>query len=82
VVRLILLLVRIKTRGDKKMVVLQYLRRAQPLSIDADIYKWGHLIENFFAKREEFKRIVMRADKTNQSFAALIYLAAAVINSR
>ena len=65
-----------------KIVVSQHPRRAQPLSIDADIYKWRHLIENFFAKLKEFKRIALRSDKTDQSFAALIYLAAAVINSR
>src|SRR6187399_295079 len=50
--------------------------------IDAEIYKWRHLIENFFCKLKEFKRIAMRADKTDQSFAANIHLAAAVINSR
>jgi hypothetical protein len=33
-------------------------------------------------KRKAFKRIAMRADKTDQSFQANIYLAAAVINSR
>ncbi len=33
-------------------------------------------------KLKEFKRIAMRADKTDQSFAANIHLAAAVINSR
>jgi hypothetical protein len=45
-------------------------------------YKWRHLIENFFCKLKEFKRIAMRADKTDHSFAANILLAAAVINSR
>ena len=40
------------------------------------------LIENFFGKLKEFKRIAMRADKTDKSFKAIIYLAAAVINSR
>ena len=39
------------------------------------------LIENFFCKLKEFKRIAMRSDKTDQSFAAMIHLAAAVINS-
>lgn len=42
----------------------------------------GHLIENFFCKLKEFKRVTMRACKTDQSFEAMIYLAAAVINSR
>ena len=31
---------------------------------------------------KEFKRIAMRASKTDKSFAAMIYLTAAVINSR
>ena len=46
------------------------------------MYKWRHLIENFFGKLKEFKRIAMRADKTDLSFAAMIYIAAAVIHSR
>jgi transposase len=57
-------------------------QRKAPLKIDADIYKWRHLIENFFCKLKEFKRIALRADKTDQSFQAMIYLASAVINSR
>ena len=60
----------------------QHPRRASPLPLDADLYKWRHLIDNFFCKLKEFKRIAMRADKTDQSFAANIHLAAAVINSR
>jgi transposase len=43
---------------------------------------WRHLIENFFCKLKKFKRIALRADKTDQSFSSMIYLAAAVINSR
>jgi transposase len=65
-----------------KAVISQHPRRAQPLAIDEEMSKWRHLIENFFCKLKEFKRIAMRADKTDQSFAANIYLAAAVIHSR
>src|ERR1700694_1981078 len=65
-----------------KAVISQHPRRAQPLGIDEEMYKWRHLIENFFGKLKEFKRIAMRADKTDQSFASMIHLAAAVINSR
>lgn len=57
-------------------------RRAQPRVIDEEMYKWRHLIENFFCKLNEFKRIPLRADKTDQSFADMLYLAAAVINFR
>ena len=30
-----------------KIVISQHPRRASPLPIDAEIYKWRHLIENF-----------------------------------
>lgn len=71
----------LNARGAK-IVISQHPRRSKPLEIDAEMYKWRHLIENFFCKLKEFKRIAMRACKTDQSFAAMIYLSAAVINSR
>ena len=71
----------LNARGAK-IVISQHPRRAQKRPFDAEIYKWRHLIENFFCKLKEFKRIAMRADKTDRSFKAIVYLAAAVINSR
>jgi transposase len=65
-----------------KVVISQHPRRSKPLRLDPELYKWRHLIENFSYKLKEFKRIAMRADKTDHSFSAMIYLAAAVINSR
>ena len=65
-----------------KAVIAQHPRRAKPLAIDKEMYKWRHLIENLFGKLKEFKRIAMRADKTDSSFAAMIHIAAAVIHSR
>ena len=38
--------------------------RKNPASCDMEVYKWRHLIENFFQKLKEFKRIAMRACKT------------------
>lgn len=65
-----------------KAVISQHSRRAKPFAIDEEMYKWRHIIENFFGKLKEFKRIAMRADKTDQSFSSMIHLAAVVINSR
>jgi len=65
-----------------KAVIAQHPRRAKPLAIDKEMYKWRHLIENFFGKLKEFKRIAMRADKTDSSFAAMIHIATAIIHSR
>ncbi len=65
-----------------QVVIAQHPRRARPRSIDREIYKWRHLIENFFGKLKEFKRIAMRACKTDASFSAMIYAVAAILNSR
>lgn len=63
-------------------VISQHPRRTNPHPIDAEIYKWRHLIENFFCKLKDFKRIALRACKTDASFSAMIYAAAAVLNSK
>ena len=34
-------------RRDAKTVISQHPRRAQPIEIDTEMYKWRHLIENF-----------------------------------
>jgi len=65
-----------------QIVISQRPQRNQPLQIDSEIYKWRHLIENFFGKLKKFKRIAMRSDKTDESFEAMIYACSAVINSR
>lgn len=70
----------LNARGAK-VVISQHPRRTKPPPLDREFYEWRHLIENFFCKLKEFKRIAMRADKPDQSFSAMIYLAA-VINSR
>ncbi len=65
-----------------KVVISQRPKRKAPRGIDLDVYKWRHLVENFFCKLKEFKRTAMRSDKTDTSFAAMILLGAAIINSR
>ena len=70
------------TGRGAKIVVSQMSGRTAPLVIDADIYKWRHLIENFFCKLKKFKRIDTRSDKTDTSFEAMIYLGGALIKSR
>lgn len=65
-----------------KIVISQMPQRREPLKIDDEMYKWRHLIENYFQKLKEFKRIAMRSEKTDASYAAMIKLCAALINSR
>ena len=50
-----------------KIVISRHPRRTKPLPIDTEIYKWCHLIENFFAKLKEFKRIAMRPTRQTKA---------------
>ena len=46
----------LNARGAK-IVISQHPRRARSHPLDEEMYKWRHLIENFFCKLKEFKRI-------------------------
>lgn len=69
-------------RRGADIVISQHPKRTTPREIDKEVYKWRHLVENCIGKLKEFKRIAMRACKTNTSFAAMIHAAGAVLNSR
>jgi transposase len=56
--------------------------RKAVIPCDHAMYRWRHLIENYFAKLKEFRAVATRYDKTDDSFRATINLAAAIIASR
>lgn len=56
--------------------------RRFPAGFDKDMYKWRHLIENYFGRFKENRGIAMRSYETDQSFKAFISLAASIIQLR
>src|SRR5215208_4384443 len=56
--------------------------RVTTIPCDFEMYKWRHLVENFFCKIKEFRRIATRYDKTDTSFAAMIQLVGSVLATR
>lgn len=56
--------------------------RASRIPYDVDMYKWRHLIENFFCRLKAFRRIATRYEKTDTCFAAFINLVAAFLRTR
>jgi transposase len=62
--------------------ISQRPQRKEPLEIDEEMYKWRHLVENFFCDLKDFRRIALRTDKTDTSFAAIINVCAALLNSK
>ncbi len=53
--------------------------RKTAIACDFAMYRWRHLVENFFCDLKQYRRIATRYDKTDESFAAMIHLAAAVM---
>ena len=53
--------------------------RTEQREYDEEMYKWRHLVENFFQKLKQYRAIATRYDKRASSFLGGIYLAAAVI---
>jgi transposase len=70
--------VELNERGTLAVIPPQ-ARRATSIPYDADMYKWRHLVENFFQKIKDFRRIATRYDKTDVSFRAAIHLVATVL---
>ena len=63
------------------MVIAKNFNHQAPLQIDMVVYRWQHLIENFFCKLKELMCIAIRNDKTDSSFAAVITSPPTAINS-
>ena len=55
-------------------VILPKADRARPIACDVAMYRWRHLVDNFFCNIKEFRRIATRYDKTDTSFAAASHL--------
>ena len=71
----------LRERGAAAVIPPKRNRREQ-INYAHEIYKWRHLVENFFAAIKEFRRIATRYDKTDSSFDAIIYLVSGLICSR
>ena len=56
--------------------------RVTTIPCDFEMYKWRHLVENFFCQIKEFRRIATRYDKTDTSFAAMVHLVGSVLATR
>lgn len=65
---------------DKVQIVIPPKKsRTEQREYDEDMYKWRHLVENFFQKLKQYRAIATRYDKRASSFLGGIHLAAAVI---
>jgi transposase len=66
-------------KADVKAVIPPRANRKQQRYYDEEVYKWRHLIENFFAKLKQYRAIATRYDKRACAFLGAIHLAATII---
>ena len=59
-------------------VIPSKVNRKHPYPLDVVAYKTRHLVENYFAKIKQFRRIATRYEQTDTSFAGMIDMVATV----
>jgi transposase len=64
---------------EAKPVIPQLSNRKEPRDVDWAQYKNRNLVERFFARLKQFRRVATRYDKLAARFASFIELAAAYI---
>jgi transposase len=69
---------RLGERGSTA-VIPPHPSRARALAYDRDLYKERHLVECFFSKIKQFRRVATRYEKTARNFLAMIHLACAMV---
>ena len=53
--------------------------RSEPIPHDRHLYKERHVVECFFAKLKQFRRVATRYEKTAANFLAMVHLACAMV---
>ena len=71
----------LKDRGAKAIIPAKRNRKID-IPHDEEVYKWRHLVENYFCKIKEFRGVNTRYDKTDISYEATWNIAATIIALR
>lgn len=71
--------VEIITEQGSEPVIPPRSNRVNPRTFDRHIYKARHLVECFFNRIKQFRRIATRYDKLAQSFLSFVHLACAFV---
>ncbi len=65
-----------------KAIIPAKRNRKTHIPHDEEMYKWRHLVENYFSKIKEFRGVNTRYDKTDTSYRATWNIAATLIALR
>ena len=68
----------ITAQGGKAVIPPRY-NRLNPRTFDRHLYRDRNLIERFFARIKQFRRIATRYDKLAKSFLSFVHLACTIV---
>ena len=71
----------LEARGAQAVIPAKRNRKIH-IPHDKEMYKWRHLVENYFCKIKDFRSVNTRYDKTDTSYQATWNLAATIIAMR
>jgi len=71
----------IEAKGARAVIPPRSNRRWQR-PVEGKLYAHRNIIERYINKLKHFRRIATRYDKTDSSYLAFLYLAAAILNSK
>lgn len=60
-------------KRDVTVVIPPRANRLKKIAYDREMYKWRHLVENFFCRLKHFRRLATRFEKTDVSYGAMIH---------
>jgi transposase len=67
------------TAQGSQAVIPPRSNRLNPRTFDRHIYKDRNLIERFFSRIKQFRRIATRYDKLSKSFLSFVHLACTIV---
>ena len=65
--------------GDGEAVIPARKNRTEPRAVDRNLYRERNLVERFWAKAKQFRRVATRYEKTARKFLAFVHLASVMI---
>jgi transposase len=68
----------VKARGAEAVIPTQKGRKEQRV-IDAERYKDRNLVERFWAKAKQFRRVATRYEKTARNYLAFVHVASIMV---
>jgi transposase len=68
----------VEARGAEAVIPTQKSRKEQR-AIDTDRYKDRNLVERFWAKAKQFRRVATRYEKTARNYLAFVHVAAIMV---